>query len=41
MESLTWFESRRVPPGPGEVELALRALPLNFKDVIKALGYVD
>jgi hypothetical protein len=29
---------RRRPPGPGEVEIAVRAAGLNFRDVMKAMG---
>jgi acyl transferase domain-containing protein/acyl-CoA synthetase (AMP-forming)/AMP-acid ligase II/acyl carrier protein len=32
--------ARRVAPGPGEVEIAVRAAGLNFKDVLLALGLV-
>src|SRR4029453_9176594 len=28
----------RRPPGPGEVEIEVRAVGLNFKDVLNALG---
>jgi NADPH:quinone reductase-like Zn-dependent oxidoreductase/acyl carrier protein/NADP-dependent 3-hydroxy acid dehydrogenase YdfG len=37
-ERLAWIRTERRPPGPGEVEIAIEAASLNFKDVMKALG---
>jgi phthiocerol/phenolphthiocerol synthesis type-I polyketide synthase C len=38
LENLALFETARMPPGPGEVELELSHGGLNFIDVMKALG---
>ncbi|MCC6750544.1 MAG: type I polyketide synthase [Deltaproteobacteria bacterium] len=38
LEELALVEQVRTPPGPGEVELAVRAAGLNFNDVMKAMG---
>jgi acyl transferase domain-containing protein/NADPH:quinone reductase-like Zn-dependent oxidoreductase/ubiquinone/menaquinone biosynthesis C-methylase UbiE/acyl carrier protein len=38
LESLTWQETPRCPPGDGEVEMQVAAAALNFRDVLKALG---
>lgn len=37
-ERLGLFPAVRRPPGPGEVEIAVRATGLNFRDVLIALG---
>ena len=37
-ESLYYEQIRRVPPGPGEIELRMHAAALNFKDILKTLG---
>ena len=37
-ENLVFRRSPRRPPGPGEIELEVRATGLNFKDVLNALG---
>ncbi len=37
LDSLTVTSWRRVPPGPGEVEVEVAAAGLNFADVLKAL----
>ena len=36
LEQLVFQPSRRRAPGPGEVELRVQAVGLNFKDVLKA-----
>jgi phthiocerol/phenolphthiocerol synthesis type-I polyketide synthase C len=38
LENLVLREVPRVPPGPGEVEIAVRAAGINFVDVLSALG---
>lgn len=38
LDSLHWVEGPRRAPGPGEVEIAVRAAGLNFRDVMFALG---
>jgi NADPH:quinone reductase-like Zn-dependent oxidoreductase len=38
IETLGFQASRRVPPGPGEVEVEVFAAGLNFRDVMIALG---
>ncbi|MFN6445250.1 MAG: SDR family NAD(P)-dependent oxidoreductase [Nostoc sp. DedSLP05] len=37
-ENLTLASMQRRQPGPGEVEIAVRAVGLNFRDVLNALG---
>ena len=37
LDSLQFRETGRRPPGTAEVEIALRAVALNFRDVLKAL----
>jgi acyl transferase domain-containing protein/acyl carrier protein len=37
-ENLTLTSLQRRSPGPGEVEIAVRAVGLNFRDVLNALG---
>jgi phthiocerol/phenolphthiocerol synthesis type-I polyketide synthase C len=37
-DGLEYRPLRRVPPGPGEIEIAVRAASLNFIDVMKAMG---
>jgi acyl transferase domain-containing protein/NADPH:quinone reductase-like Zn-dependent oxidoreductase/NADP-dependent 3-hydroxy acid dehydrogenase YdfG/acyl carrier protein len=37
-ENLTLAAMQRRQPGPGEVEIAVRAVGLNFRDVLNALG---
>ncbi len=32
------LQSQQTPPGPGEVEISVRALGVNFKDVLLSLG---
>jgi acyl transferase domain-containing protein/NADPH:quinone reductase-like Zn-dependent oxidoreductase/NADP-dependent 3-hydroxy acid dehydrogenase YdfG/acyl carrier protein len=41
LDGLHWVQSRRRPPGPGQVELRVHATPLNFKDLMKALDLLD
>ncbi|MGW5725588.1 type I polyketide synthase [Nocardia beijingensis] len=38
LSDLTWRAVDRVPPGPGEVEIRLDAVGLNYKDALKVLG---
>ena len=38
LDSLRLHPALRRPPGPGEVEIAVRASGLNFRDVLNALG---
>jgi len=38
LDRLALVARRRSPPGPGEVEIAVRAASLNFRDVMKAIG---
>jgi myxalamid-type polyketide synthase MxaB len=38
LDRLTLRPLRRRPPGPGEVEVEVRAAGLNFSDVLKAMG---
>lgn len=38
LEALRLTPFQRTPPGPGQVEIAVRAAGLNFSDVLKALG---
>jgi len=38
LENLTLRPMTRRPPGPGEVEIQVRAVGLNFRDVLNALG---
>ncbi|MBY0277005.1 acyltransferase domain-containing protein, partial [Candidatus Binatia bacterium] len=40
LEHLTLREVQRTAPGPGEVEIEVRAASLNFKDVLLAMGVV-
>jgi myxalamid-type polyketide synthase MxaB len=38
LENLQLVPLQRQPPGPNEVEIAVRAVGLNFRDVLNALG---
>jgi acyl transferase domain-containing protein/NADPH:quinone reductase-like Zn-dependent oxidoreductase/thioesterase domain-containing protein/SAM-dependent methyltransferase/acyl carrier protein len=38
LTNLSWHATRRVDPGPGEIEVQVGAGGLNFRDVLKALG---
>ncbi|MBI1357400.1 MAG: SDR family NAD(P)-dependent oxidoreductase [Acidobacteria bacterium] len=38
LDELRLRETSRVPPGPGEVEIEVRAAGLNFLDVLSAMG---
>jgi acyl transferase domain-containing protein len=38
LENLRWAPAERVVPGPGDVEIEVRATGLNFRDVLGALG---
>jgi acyl transferase domain-containing protein len=40
LDRLTLREIQRRPPGPGEVEVAVKAAGLNFLDVLVALGVI-
>lgn len=41
LDELRFVASHREQPGPGEVEIAIEATSLNFKDVMKAMGLLD
>jgi acyl transferase domain-containing protein/NADPH:quinone reductase-like Zn-dependent oxidoreductase/acyl carrier protein len=38
LDNLEWVEGRRQPPGPGEAQIEVSAVGLNFNDVLGALG---
>ena len=38
LDGLAWLGGPRRPPGPGEVEIEVKAAGLNFSDVMKVLG---
>ncbi|HKQ08266.1 MAG TPA: type I polyketide synthase [Blastocatellia bacterium] len=38
LDALGWHETARRDPGPGEVEIEVQAVGLNFRDVMLALG---
>ena len=38
MDELAWYELPRRRPGAGEIEIAVEAAALNFRDVLKSLG---
>jgi acyl transferase domain-containing protein len=38
LDRLAWQDAKRVPPGPGQVEIRVHATGLNFRDVMNALG---
>ena len=38
LESLEFVAFDRVPPGPGEIEVAVTASSVNFADVLVAFG---
>ncbi|HEY1618304.1 MAG TPA: type I polyketide synthase [Streptosporangiaceae bacterium] len=38
LERLTWTRAARRAPGPGEIEIEVGAIGVNFKDVLLALG---
>lgn len=40
-ENLRWVEVDRDAPGPDEVEIAVKAAPLNFKDIMKVMGLLE
>lgn len=41
LDDFTWAAAPRVAPGPGEVEVAVTATGLNFRDVMLGLGVLD
>jgi NADPH:quinone reductase-like Zn-dependent oxidoreductase/acyl carrier protein len=41
IEALSYKTRERPEPGPDEVEIAVRATALNFRDVLKATGLLD
>ncbi|HNW36216.1 MAG TPA: zinc-binding dehydrogenase, partial [Candidatus Ozemobacteraceae bacterium] len=41
LEGLAFVEKRRTPPGPGEVEISVRATGINRKDILKATGILE
>ena len=40
LDGLSWSKAPRRKPGPDEVEIETRAIGLNFRDVMFALGYL-
>jgi NADPH:quinone reductase-like Zn-dependent oxidoreductase len=40
-QRLCFSKTTRRPPGPGEVELQIQAISLNFKDALKILGWLS
>ena len=38
LESIEFVATKRVPPGPGQIEVAVRASSINFADVLVAFG---
>ncbi|MBO0678428.1 type I polyketide synthase [Mycolicibacterium sp. S2-37] len=38
LDTLEWVAADRVPPGPGEIEVAVGASSINFADVLVAFG---
>ena len=41
LDSLTWQETERRPPGAGEIELEIYAAALNFKDLMKVMNLLS
>ena len=41
LSNLGWHEEARRPPRPGEIEIAVRATGLNFRDVMYAMGILS
>ncbi len=41
LDDFGWSVAARIAPGPGEVELAVTATGLNFRDVMLGLGVLD
>lgn len=41
LDGLHWRAADRRTPGPDEVEIEIKAVPLNFKDVLKVLDVLD
>lgn len=41
LDGLRWRTPEHVPPGPGKVEIQVRAAGLNFRDVVSALGMIE
>ena len=41
LSNLGWYEETRRPPGPGEIEIRVRATGLNFRDVMYAMGILS
>src|SRR5262249_54440204 len=40
MEGLEWRPMQRPPLGPDEIEVEVRAAPLNFRDVVRVVGLI-
>ncbi len=38
LDTLKWVRGHREPPGPGQIEVEVLRVGLNFKDVLKAMG---
>jgi hypothetical protein len=38
LDNLHWVPVKRTPPGPGQVEIEVRTIGLNFRDVLNTLG---
>jgi phthiocerol/phenolphthiocerol synthesis type-I polyketide synthase C len=41
LESFGWVKAERVLPGAGEIEIAVGAVGLNFRDVLVGIGVLD
>ncbi len=41
LDALRWESADRTAPGPGEIEIEVRAHGLNFRDVLNALGVFE
>nr|QEO74295.1 Beta-ketoacyl synthase [uncultured bacterium] len=41
LDALRWTTARRRAPGPGQVEISVRAAALNFRDVAISIGLVE
>ena len=41
LDSLAWRPQSVQPPGPGEIQIQVRAVGMNFRDILTALGQVS
>ena len=41
LSNLDWYEEARRTPGPGEIEIKVRATGLNFRDIMYAMGMLS